>query len=336
MDSLYAGVSDHARLTDAGFDYGPAFRGVSRAWRCGDEVYTEVVLPEAAGGAAGFGLHPALFDAALHGGLGLLGRGGGAAGGLPFSWSGVRLDRAGLTRLRVRVALAGESALRLDIAGEDGLPVAGVGRLDVRPVERAQLEGAGRGGADCLFEVDWVPVPAGPGGPVRVAVLGELAAGGELAGAGDRFADLDGLERALAGGAVVPDVVLAGAGAGAGGDPAGAARSAATVMLGLVQRWLASEWLGGARLVVVTCGGVAVGEEAPDLGQAVVWGLVRSAQSEHPGRFVLADVEGGAGPDWAVLAGAGEPALAVREGALLAPRLRRAAAGPAVICGGCR
>ena len=156
-----------------------------------------------------------------------------------------------------------------------------------------------------------------------MAVLGELAA------AGDRFADLDALERALAGGGVVPDAVLVAGGAAVAGDRGQAARAAATAVLGLVQRWLASEWLGGARLVVVTRGGVAVGEQAPDLVQAPVWGLVRSAQSEHPGRFLLVDADGGAEPDWAALVAAGEPQLAVREGRLLAPRLRRAPAAPA-------
>jgi NADPH:quinone reductase-like Zn-dependent oxidoreductase/acyl carrier protein len=57
-----------------------------------------------------------------------------------------------------------------------------------------------------------------------------------------------------------------------------------------------------------------------------VWGLVRSAQSEHPGRFLLVDVDG-ADPDWAALAAADEPQLAVRDGRVLAPRLVPAPAG---------
>jgi NAD(P)-dependent dehydrogenase (short-subunit alcohol dehydrogenase family) len=56
--------------------------------------------------------------------------------------------------------------------------------------------------------------------------------------------------------------------------------------------------------------------------QAAVWGLVRSAQSEHPGRFILLDTD--SDPTDAVLlaaAGTGEPQLAVREGRLSVPRL---------------
>jgi polyketide synthase 12 len=55
---------------------------------------------------------------------------------------------------------------------------------------------------------------------------------------------------------------------------------------------------------------------------------VRSAQSEHPGRFALVDLDPAAdgdeaGPDWSALAGHDEPQVAVREGRVLAPRLAR-------------
>ncbi|WP_399224657.1 SDR family NAD(P)-dependent oxidoreductase, partial [Streptomyces sp. TRM49041] len=69
--------------------------------------------------------------------------------------------------------------------------------------------------------------------------------------------------------------------------------------------------------------------------------MLRSAQSEHPGRFVLVDLdldrdgdgegEGeGDGPDWGVLLDTDEPQLAVRDGRVLAPRLSRASAGESV------
>ncbi|WTL55033.1 SDR family NAD(P)-dependent oxidoreductase [Nocardia sp. NBC_01499] len=329
VDALYARVNDHAHLTDIGFDYGPAFRGVTAAWRCGDEVCTELELPEIAGSAAGFGLHPALFDAALHGGLGMLDRGGDSPGGLPFSWSGVRLDRVGDTRLRVRIGLAADTALRLDIAGADGVPIASVHRLDVRPIEEEQLAAARRGEQNPLFRLDWVPVSAAAQQPGRVAILGDLA------GVGERFADLDELEAGIADGGVAPDVVVAGIDIASGTtDPAAAAGATAVSALGLVQRWLASEWLGEARLVVATRNAIAVGAAAADIAQAPVWGLVHSAQSEHPGRFVLVDVDGAVSTDprevtsdeppaWGTFIDLDEPQLAMREGRLLAPRLAR-------------
>ncbi|MEU0398611.1 acyltransferase domain-containing protein, partial [Streptomyces sp. NPDC006208] len=273
VETLYSRVNDHARLTDIGFDYGPAFRAVRAAWRVGDDVYTELELPEVAGAAQGFGVHPALLDSALHGGLGMLDRGGDNPGGLPFSWSGVRLDRIGQTRLRVRVGLAGEAALRLDIAADDGTTIAGVGRLDVRPVEQAQLEAARRGGQRSLYQLDWVAVPATPSTSARVAVLGDVDAPGE------RFADLDALEKALADGAEAPELVVATVEPPAG-DAHQAARTAATDALALVQRWLAGDSLKEARLALVTRNGVDVGDGVPDVALAPVWGLVRSAQSE--------------------------------------------------------
>src|SRR5207244_3338694 len=52
------------QLADAGYQYGPTFRGLRGAWRRDDEVYAEVRLPE--GDAGDFGVHPALLDAAQH------------------------------------------------------------------------------------------------------------------------------------------------------------------------------------------------------------------------------------------------------------------------------
>ncbi|MEK8173335.1 zinc-binding dehydrogenase [Streptomyces sp. M19] len=65
-----------------------------------------------------------------------------------------------------------------------------------------------------------------------------------------------------------------------------------------------------------------------DLAQAPAWGLLRSAQSEHPGRIVLLDTDGDTQPDWSCLTGLDEPQVAVRGGTLLAPRFARPAAGP--------
>ncbi|MGH3375541.1 MAG: type I polyketide synthase, partial [Actinoallomurus sp.] len=309
----------YARLAEAGHDYGPAFQGLRAAWRDGDEIYAEVAYAEEdADAAQEFGIHPALFDAVLHGGFDLLDPGEGSSPRLPMSWSGVRLGQGGLAGVRARIGRAGDSALRIDLADERGEPVARVEKVAFRPVDQAELEGTQRSGSRSLFQVDWAVVAEGTrGGTERVAVLGAFD------GTGERFADLDALERALADGGPVPDVVLAGIEAGTG-DAAEAARSVAGDTLGLLQRWLASEWLTDARLVVVTRGGVAVAGEAPDLVQAPVQGLVRSAQSEHPGRFVLVDLDGGDAPDWASLAGLDEPQLAVRQGRLLAPRLVRA------------
>src|SRR5262249_17827895 len=63
---------------------------------------------------------------------------------------------------------------------------------------------------------------------------------------------------------------------------------------------------------------------------AAIWGAVRSAQSEHPGRFCLIDTDGSEASEKALRAalalGAQEPQIALREGVALAPRLTGAPA----------
>nr|WP_167978355.1 SDR family NAD(P)-dependent oxidoreductase [Lentzea indica] len=64
-----------------------------------------------------------------------------------------------------------------------------------------------------------------------------------------------------------------------------------------------------------------------DLAAAAARGLVRSAQSEHPGRFVLVDLDLAEASAGAVLHAltTDEPVLAIRDGVVLAARLARAA-----------
>ncbi|WP_143587986.1 SpnB-like Rossmann fold domain-containing protein, partial [Streptomyces alboverticillatus] len=116
-----------------------------------------------------------------------------------------------------------------------------------------------------------------------------------------------------------------------------AAEDAVHRALELIQDWLADERFTSARLVVVTRHAVAVtGDEAIDLATAPVWGLLRSAQSEHPGLLLLdvdddvrslaavADaIEAGTGTAGETGAGTGEPQLALRAGRAHAPRLTR-------------
>ncbi|MFJ6775768.1 type I polyketide synthase, partial [Kitasatospora sp. NPDC091257] len=177
-------------LAEVGYGYGPVFRGLGAAWRVGETVYAEVALPEAvAGEAGGFGLHPALLDAALHV-SGLVEAEGGATR-LPFAWTGVQLHAVGASALRVAVSPAADGVAIL-AADELGAPVASVGSLVLREVSAEALRPVGEGGPEALFAVDWVPVPV----PVPAVAEGvgssEWVAIGEVAGVRG-FVDVAGL-----------------------------------------------------------------------------------------------------------------------------------------------
>ncbi|WP_061289100.1 type I polyketide synthase [Herbidospora cretacea] len=321
MEDLYD------RLAEAGFSYGPLFQGLQAAWRDGEVLYAEVALPDPAQ-AAGFALHPALLDAALH--TTFLGSGENEHG-LPFAWTGVAVHSAGATRLRVRLT-PGDSGTTVDLASAEGTPVATVTSLVTRGVSREQLAVAGTARHESLFQVDWVPVPA-PGiqGPVRWAVLGEadLDLGPDVLV--DRYADLLALDEATT---PVPPVVVAHCSLDNGDlaeivedDVALGARVATQGTLTLLQSWLSDARYADSTLVLMTTGAVApVPDEAvTDLAFAAVWGLVRSTQSEHPGRIVLADAFDATALPAAV--SSGEPQVALRDGRVLAPRLSRVATG---------
>ncbi|WP_151483659.1 type I polyketide synthase, partial [Streptomyces albicerus] len=303
----------YSRMADIGYDYGALFQGVAEAWQDEDAVYVELALPDDADAGA-FGIHPGLFDSAVQSSL--FGEKADDTLVMPFSWNGVRLGRTGVSRARARLTPVGEAAFRIDIVDEHDEPVLSMDKLVFRPVDRAQLKRA----ADTqgsLYRLDWTPVMAEAGQAARVAVLGGLPAEGEA------FADLAALEQAVAEGMPAPELVLAGV-------EAPGTTAAAAEALALVQRWLAAPALSAAKLSVVTRCAVAVGGEAPDAAQAAVWGLLRSAQSEHPGRFLLVDLDDDAvveGLHWGGLTELDEPQLAVRGSRVLAPRLVRAAAG---------
>ncbi|HWA53586.1 MAG TPA: SDR family NAD(P)-dependent oxidoreductase, partial [Solirubrobacterales bacterium] len=96
------------------------------------------------------------------------------------------------------------------------------------------------------------------------------------------------------------------------------------------QDWIAKEGEEEARLVFLTEGAVAAAaDEDANPVAAAVWGLIRTAQSEHPGRFSLLDADRSeasrAALEAAIAAGGEEPQLALRAGRALAPRLGRAA-----------
>ncbi|PNE42856.1 hypothetical protein AOB60_01830 [Streptomyces noursei] len=314
----------YADLAAAGFAYGPAFRGLSRAWRLGDEVLAEIALPEAVRSDAGrYGIHPALLDAALHTAFLRQDDADPPQVRIPFSWQEVTFHGGGEPALRVRLTPTGTDTAALALWDERGVLVASVGSLVSRPVSAPQLRASRP--QDALYHLDWTPATAASAA-VRCAVLGDE----ELATAlsAPAFADLGALTAVTDAGEPVPDLVLLPChvdGAETTENKAVAARALTGRVLAVLHGWLAEERLTPARLVLLTRGAMPVtaGEPVTDLAAAAVWGLVRSAQAEHPGRFVLADLDGHAASTASLpsLPTAGEPQLALREGRVLVPRL---------------
>ncbi|MEU3099571.1 type I polyketide synthase, partial [Streptomyces sp. NPDC006967] len=313
LDGLYE------RYATGGFAYGPAFQGLRAAWRRGDELFAEAVLPVGpASDAAAFGLHPALLDAALHA-TGVPGTPGADAhpeGRLPFSWNGVTLHATGAGAIRVRLAPAGPDAVTVDVADATCAPVASIDALVLRPAGTVRLGAErvahGRHHQD-LYATEWVTAALrGTGAPVH------------------RTADLAALWAAVDAGAPVPETVLltcAEHPADPAGGPAAAVRAAVHQALADVRTWLADDRFAGSLLVFATRGAVSAGEDVRNPAHSALWGLVRSAQSEHPGRFALLDLDAddehgtAAGVDAALASG--EPQAAVRGEDVRVPRLAR-------------
>ncbi|MER7007174.1 type I polyketide synthase [Dactylosporangium sp. NPDC000555] len=312
--------------------YGPAFQGLRAVWRRGTEVFAEIGLGEQeARQAGGYGLHPVLLDSTLHAiGLGALPDTGQTR--LPFVWTGVRRHSGGTSSVRVRVAAIGPDAVSLTLTDDGGRPVVSVESLTLRAVSANQL---GRQ-PDPLFQVHWTAVPAEPATAVW-AVLGdrqdlalELAAAGQQA---RTYPDLTALAAALDAGATVPDAVLlplTGAGSMNGADVAASVHAACHESLALAQTWLADTRFAAAPLIAVTRGAVAAtpGETVTDLAAAAARGLLLTAGTENPGRFVLVDTDAEPASVRALpqVLGADEPQLAVRDGVPLAARLAPVAA----------
>ncbi|WP_435882329.1 type I polyketide synthase [Streptomyces kronopolitis] len=332
VEGLYEG------LTAAGFGYGPLFRGLRQVWSRGDELFASVELPErAVPEAAGFGLHPALLDSVLHA-LGLVESGrtdeAGAdegRGRLPFSWSGATLHASGASVLRARLTVRGPDSVALELADASGAPVATIDSLVLRPVSTDGIAQAKAGGQDAaLHTMDWIPLPeSSTADASTLPAISIDAAVDACEGAGAR------LDLSAIGATVYPDLaslpqdqvpshVLLRLDA-PDGDPAAAAHTATHRALALLQAWLAEERFAAARLVVVTQSAVTVDERRLAPALAAVWGLVRSARSEHPDRFTLVDLDA-ASESLAALPAAlahDEPELTVRAGQVYVPRLSR-------------
>ncbi|MRH87748.1 HAD-IIIC family phosphatase [Nocardia sp. SYP-A9097] len=289
----------YAELYARGHQYGPQFQAMRAAWRRGDEIFAEVELSEAAhGDAAQFGIHPALLDAALH--ATALYASDGEHALLPFAWTDVNLWASGATALRVRLTRSAADTITMSATDRTGHPVVSVGSLLLRPVAATQWDAAALAPAyRRLFRMEWSEhaLPASN----RPLTLCEWNSDASIPANTDVIV------------LPVPH-----------GDSPERVHAIAQQMLAALQEIIGDSRFEQSTLVVRTCGAVTLNAVSPDPAGAVVWGLVRSAQSENPGRIVLID---SADPelDIAALVAADEPQLAVRDGVAFIPRLVRPA-----------
>ncbi|HET7591263.1 MAG TPA: SDR family NAD(P)-dependent oxidoreductase [Solirubrobacterales bacterium] len=285
-----SGFYGHA--AELGIDYGPAFQGLKAAWRRGSELFAEVELdPEQAAEAERFGIHPALLDAAVH--LDLVNQEPAAAPRTPFACSDISLGAEGHSALRSRIAPTGNDVVRLAVAAPDGTPVATIDSLAIRRIDPAALHRTAADAAASLYQVAWseLDLPGAAGAEAEPRLL-----------------------------RLAPDPEL---------DPPAAARDLCQRALDVLRQAISSG-AGEAEespepIAFLTEGAVAVTEgEAPDPALASLWGLVRSAQAEHPGRFLLVDSDASEASEAALaaaLAIEAEPEIALRGGIATAPRL---------------
>jgi len=299
----------YAAFAARGLGYGPAYQGLRAVFRTADAVYVHARLPDALHhDAARFAVHPALLDTTLHGLAAALPMDSVDAAFMLVAWQGVRLFAKGARELRARLDLVtprgGEQvSMSLVAWNEHGQPVLAVEQVTLQRVRAAQLLAARD---RPLHAVRWLPISA-------PATLSRRTESWVL-----------GAERLPT--ATPPEQLVIDATQTAAQLGPLAAHERTHALLRTLQASLRDEGLATTELVILTRGAVStkLGEDAPALDQAPLWGLVRSARSEHPDRRLrLLDVEASSDAEAirTALSVEGEPELALRSGVLRAPRI---------------
>ncbi|MFB7293986.1 SDR family NAD(P)-dependent oxidoreductase [Actinacidiphila glaucinigra] len=282
-------------LQQAGYRYGPAFQAVRALHRNGDGLFAEVVLAEGVE-TDGYLVHPAILDACLHAGL--------LAESvretvLPFVFSDVTVHSTGARHVRVWIKPE-KIGVRVEIRNLDNEPVVSIGSLISRPATPAQLD-TGSDVENSLWCIDWEPL----------ALC-----------ANDCDLSVVQYDWIMKDHGPVPEIVFWRV------PDAMPTKDTTIMVLEVLQRWLTLERFSAAHLVVLTHDAMAVvpGEYVQNVAHSAVWGLVRAAQAENPGRFTLVDSPTEHG--LAAVLGTCEPEIAFREGKALRPRLRAAEFSP--------
>ncbi|MFF0531284.1 SDR family NAD(P)-dependent oxidoreductase [Nocardia amikacinitolerans] len=266
VDELFDVLHSH------GYGHGPIFRGLTSLWRHGDELIAEAALPVSSSRADEYGLHPALLDTLLQAsiaGTGLAAVDDGALV-LPFAWQNVALHQHGAELVRARITPAGANSVTVQVFDRAGVPVMTVESLTSRPIRLDQLRPSAP--AARLHLIDWPMIP----NPASLPTV-ELGAWVDLPGSSD---------------AEAAQVVVLDCRRDEGESMISHAHGLVQYALAALRSFSRQQRFESSRLLVLTRNAVAVSAgEIADPGAAAVWGLVRSAQSENPGRILIVDTD---------------------------------------------
>jgi amino acid adenylation domain-containing protein len=327
-------------FSDAGADYGPAFRTLVQAWRGENRALAKVSLPEGLS-AEGYEVHPALLDGCFQLlGVALPPRDGRTVH-VPVRIGSVRLhERPGdACWCLAAVAEDGSGIVgELQLVDEGGTVLAELTGIELAPVERRTFAPAAEQLEDWLYEVEWRDALREPvtGDPGRWLISSaDPASGAAIADAlRSRGADVDLVEPEQAADALdLPGLhgiaLVAPAFSGPTLEATAAMRQRAiTPALSLLKKLADRE--APPRLCIVTRG-AQPGATAIDPSQAMLWGLGAVVDAEHPElRCTLIDLDPADDPSVAaenlageLLAAEGESRVALRDDARKVARLVR-------------
>lgn len=309
------------RLRSFGYGHGPMFQGLASLWWHGDDLFAEAVLPESRSRADEYGMHPALLDTLLQASIARVGASMADTGTLvlPFAWERVALHRAGVGKVRARITGVGSDSVEVRVYDSAGAPVLTIGALTSRPIGLDQLRTLAL--PERLHVIDWPVIPT----PASLPTV-------TLADWHDDAPEIE-----------APQVIVVDCRHHEDEPMIPHTRTMLHDALSAVQAWSRQPRWESSRLLVLTRHAVAVSAgDSVSPAAAAVWGFIRSAQSENPGRILIVDsdsTDSGLRGDiedfvavrtMAAIAITGnEPQLALRDNVLHVPRLAAVSQEPA-------
>jgi len=176
----------YARFTSLGLNYGPTFQGLRGLRRGPREALAEVALAHGLE-ADGYGVHPALLDAALQAVIAAM-EVDLAGAPLPFEFGSFVVYRApgssALVHIRLDAATADGVVADLVMTDSSGAVVAEVARLRLRRADLASLRGADTAIVpDAFYRIEWPAVEARAKGKPSAARIAVAAVGDRVAAA---------------------------------------------------------------------------------------------------------------------------------------------------------